>query len=136
MAFQPGVVATFYASFSGQVGMFAFVEASGWVPFIKLAFVGAFLLVAIASFGIYRQKKNIQIQKYISIFFWALLVSALSLFFQEKIALEHLLILTPPLGILISFNFLHFENRQIAEALHLLLLFIAFAFQFYPFVMG
>ncbi len=127
---------TFYTSFSGQIGMLTFAEGSNWGIFIKLAFIGVFLLIAITSFGIYKQKKNIQVQKYISILFWALLVSALSLFFQEKIALEHLLILTPPLGILISFNFLHFENRQIAEAVHLMLLLLAFVFQFYPFVMG
>jgi len=73
------------------------------------------------SYNNYTKKKNIQQQKYINVLFTGLLLSTLPFLFQANIQLDHLLILSPTAGILLSFNFQN-ARPPIAESIHLLLL--------------
>ncbi len=98
--------------------------------YIKLGFMGLMIVIAVFSFNLYNQKKNIQVQKYLSILYWAMFVTIFSLLLQEVIGIEHLIILVVPLSIFIASNFLSFAKKQTAEAIHLFLIFMILAFQF------
>ncbi|TXB61578.1 hypothetical protein [Phaeodactylibacter luteus] len=97
----------------------------------SLGIMAVLILVLIVSYRSYLLKQSIDVQRKISIVFWGLLLSALTVFFQADIGLEHLLILTLPAGLLLSLNFIRLP-RQTAEVLHLLLLALALALQFQP----
>lgn len=101
---------------------------------LKVVFVDLFLLVAIFSYSLYHFRKNIQVQKKISVLYWVLLFSALTLLFQAGIQMDHLLILAVPLGIMISINFTHFTNRW-AEVLHLFIIVVILIFQYQQFLL-
>ena len=89
------------------------------------------LLTALLSSRTYSLKKNIRVQKNINILFLCLFISVFSLLFQSNIGIEHLLLLSVPLGIFISFNFTRMSN-QMAESLHLIWLTLVLFWQFFP----
>ena len=98
-----------------------------------LGIMSGLVLVVLFSHRSYMLKQNIEVQRKINIVFWCLLIFTLSLFFQSSIQLDHLLVLTVPLGLLVSLNFIRMPGRM-AEVLHLLLLVIALALQFQPMI--
>ena len=111
---------------------FGFFDLKGTpdlIFYIKMGLTGLMLLTFIFSYNNYTKKKNIQQQKYINVLFTGLLLSALSFLFQANIHLEHLLILVPAGGILLSFNFQN-ARPPIAESIHLLLLIGLLVLQF------
>ena len=93
--------------------------------YIQLGFFVLLLLFILLSYNSYILKKNIQKQKYINILYWGLLFAGCSLGIQANIALEHFLLFTIPMAILLSFSFLNFRNST-AEGLHFLLLIFLF----------
>jgi len=97
--------------------------------YIKIGLLLLLLLTFVFSYNNYTKKKNIQQQKYINVLFTGLLLSTLPFFFQANIRLDHLLILVPTGGILLSFNFQN-ARPQIAESIHLLLLIGLLVLQF------
>jgi len=115
---------------------FGFFDLEGAAPdyifYIKIGLLGLLLATFILSYNGYTKKKNIQQQKYINVIFTGLLLSALPFFFQANIHLDHLLILAPTAGILLSFNFQN-ARAPIAESIHLLLLvgLLVLQFSFY-----
>ncbi len=117
------------AQFGNVYEFLNFVGGATWINYAKLSFIGLLLLIVIFSYRSYNLKKNIRIQKNISIFYWALLIGALSLLVQSPIALIHLLIIVPVLAILLSFSFLKF-SKPTAEALHLIFLICALLLQY------
>ncbi len=102
-----------------------------WV-YIKLGIFLVFILIALFSFRSYMYRKNIRVQKNISIIYWLLLFSAATLFIQANISTTHLFVSVVPLGILISFNFIDLSSRW-AEMWHFILLVAILVFQFFPF---
>lgn len=94
---------------------------SGWSYKIKLIFFALLLLLAIFSFSAYMFKKKIQSQKYINILYWYLLIAGVSTLFVSSLDLTQLLILTPALGIMLSFNFQRL-SIPLSESLHFVLL--------------
>ncbi len=114
---------------------FGFLDLQGTpdlIFYIKIGLLGLMLLTFIFSYNNYTKKKNIQQQKYINVLFTGLLLSTLPLFFQANIHLDHLLILVPAAGILLSFNFQN-ARGSFAESAHLLLLvgLLVLQFSFY-----
>ena len=107
------------------------LQAAGPAIFIylKLALFALLLSIVLLSHHRYLFKKTIQVQKKINILFWGLLVTALTLLFQPAIQIDHLLLLAPPLGMLLSINFISF-SKSWAELFHVLLLLTAFSLQF------
>ena len=114
---------------------FGFLDLQGTPDlnfYIKMGLLGLMLLTFIFSYNNYTKKKNIQQQKYINVIFTGLLLSTLPLLFQANIHLDHLLILVPTAGILLSFNFQN-ARTSYAESAHLLLLvgLLVLQFSFY-----
>ena len=111
---------------------FGFLDLNGTpdlIFYIKMGILGLMLLIFVLSYNGYTKKKNIQQQKYINVLFTALLLSILPFLFQANIHLDHLLILVPPAGILLSFNFQN-ARKSMAESFHFLLLIGLLVLQF------
>jgi hypothetical protein len=96
--------------------------------YMKLGVLLFLVLVAIFNSDAYMLKKNIQVQKKISILFWSIGVGVLSAFFQSSLTLEHWLLLAPPLSVFLALTFTSMKP-QWAEALHFLLIFGAISVQ-------
>lgn len=101
-----------------------------WMLYLKLGFFAFISLIVLFNFNRFLLKKNIQVQKNISVLYWGLFVAILSFTIQANVGMEHLLLTIPSLGILLSFVFLRM-SRQVAEAAHLLLLCGIILLQFY-----
>lgn len=115
-----------------QFGALKLIGSVGWDNYLKFSFFGLLLLLALVSYnGLYIAKKNIQAQKTINILFWFLLLTLPTLLFQTQIHNYHLILVTIPLGIFLSFNFQNL-SRSAAEAIHLLLLAGILILQFKP----
>jgi len=115
--------------FINNLGFFDFNLQYNWETFSELTFFGLLFLIVFVSFGSYLAKKNLQVQKNITILYWALFFGFFTILIQAGIRLEHLLIFTIPLSILLSFN-LSGMRHSLAEAVHLLLLVAILIFQF------
>ncbi len=116
--------------FVDNFAFFDFISQTGYQYYIELIFFGLLIVVTILSIGSYTLKKSMHVQKNISILYWGLLLSILTLLFQANIDVSHLLILTVPLGIFISFNFLTSLSKPMAEVVHLVLLFSIIVLQY------
>lgn len=140
-ALVPYILMGTYTFWVDQFGAFLnlqFVQSFAFLDFLaqpapdvyfKIAFVDLFLLVAVFSYNLYVFKKVMQVQKKISILYWALFWSGTTLLFQADIQMDHMLIMAIPLGIMISLNFQAITNRW-AEALHLLIWVVILFFQY------
>lgn len=101
-----------------------------WMLYLKLGFFAFIILIVIFSFNNFLLKKNIQVQKNISLLYWGLLVALLAFTIQANAGMEHLLLTIPSLGVLLSFVFVKM-SRPTAEAAHLILLSGIMLLQFY-----
>lgn len=115
--------------------LFNFANQSGWEHWVGLAFFAFLILIALGSFGLYNFKMQLQVQKKISVLYWALLISGLSVFIQKGAGTEHLLVAAVPLGIMLSFNFINMSARW-AEMLHLVLLVLILCWQYKDYFIG
>ncbi len=107
--------------FLGAFRFLDFKQLVGLEYKIKLASFALLLLFVILNYNRYLFKKKIQSQKYINISYWYLLVAGISTLFVPSLDLTQLIVLTPTLGILLSFTFLKM-SKSMAEALHFLFL--------------
>jgi hypothetical protein len=106
---------------------------NNWVTYISRVLFGLLIVMVIISYSSYNFKKNIQVQKYLTVLYWGLFVSVLPLFFQKGLGMDQLLIFTVPLSILISFNFVKMSS-SVAEALHLLWLAAILSLHYHTFL--
>ncbi|NUO00853.1 MAG: hypothetical protein HUU01_09600 [Saprospiraceae bacterium] len=113
----------------------SFAKSESWTSIVELSFWLLLVLTTIGSTGIYNFKMQMQVQKKISILYWALLIGGLTTCIQKEVPIEHLLVTAVPLGILISFNFIYFSRRW-AEMLHLVLLVLILCWQYKGYFMG
>ncbi len=120
--------------FSNNLGFLDFDIQYSLETYIKLGFFVLVFIMSFVSSGSYMAKKNLQVQKNISMLYWALFFGFLSVLLQASIRLEHLLIFVVPLSIFLSFN-LSSMPRPLAEAFHLLLLVGILVLQFKDFWM-
>jgi hypothetical protein len=120
--------------FINNLGFLDFEIKYNWETYSKFGFFILLFLISFISLGSYMSKKNLQVQKNISILYWALFFGFLTLFIQANIRLEHLLIFVIPLSIFLSFNLLNMR-RSLGEALHLILLVGILVLQFKDFWM-
>ncbi|MFQ5447023.1 MAG: hypothetical protein ACE5FF_08815 [Saprospiraceae bacterium] len=86
----------------------------------KLGAFALLLLVLLFNNSTYFQKKNIKVQKKISILNWILAGVVISALFQSNVTLEHLLLMALPGGIFLSLTFTAMKPKW-AEALHFIL---------------
>lgn len=122
--------------FSVNIDWLSF-SLSEFSPFthIKLGLFTLLLLVVLSSRSRYVLKRTMQEQKKINILFWGLLLAPLTLLFQANIHLDHLLILSIPLGLLLSINFINMRSNW-AELFHFLLFLAALLFQYRTQLLG
>ncbi len=96
---------------------------------IILSAIGFLIVVTLASYNNNIFKKVREVQKKINLFYWMLLIPAISLLFQAQIQTDHSLIIAVPLGILLSFSFSRLSSSW-AELYHLFLLATLLFFQY------
>ena len=121
--------------FAENISYLDFQMSVETMTYVKIGLFSILILAVLLSYGSYTFKQNIQIQKKISILFWAIIIGAFSVLFQSKIQLDHLLILAVPIGFLFSFNFTNMSSR-FAELLHFFILVIVFVLQYQSFIFG
>ncbi len=105
------------------------LEFNSYVEFGIIAFI---LLIVLTQYSRLMLRKNIQFQKQVGIFYFALLVSISSLFIQSNIDMGHLMILSVPSGIILGLIVKEFP-KTLGELLHLVLLMIVLVWQTFPF---
>jgi hypothetical protein len=104
--------------------------------YFKIGFIGFIILLCFINFRSFYARTNIQVQKYITMLYWALIISLLSVTFQEKLTLGHLLIFAAPLSIFLGFFLQKIKNSAIAEFFHLTLLIIVLILQYQVLIFG
>lgn len=98
--------------------------------YLQFGLILFILLLSLINFQSFFYKTNIQIQKYVSMLYWAVLVAMLSFVYQGQITIGHFLILAPTLSIFLAFSLLKIKNKAVAEFLHLTLLIIVLILQY------
>jgi hypothetical protein len=98
--------------------------------YAKLGLFSFLLVLAFVNFQSFYYRTNIQTQKYISMFYWAMLIALISLIYQSQVELGHLLILAPSLAVFLGFILTKLKNKAVAEFLHLSLLIIILILQY------
>jgi hypothetical protein len=104
---------------------------ANWTSYLNLFIFTGLLIYMVTNNGSYFSKKNIQVQKKISILYWVLISSGIAALFQKGLTFEHFLTFAPTAGILIGLSFTDMK-KQWAESLHFLLVLGALALQFIP----
>lgn len=115
--------------FAEGFSLFDFEFHWNWYGYVKLGFFTFLILMAVVNFNGNMLKKNIQVQKNITILYWGIIIALLAMLIQADVSLNHLFLLVPSLAIFLSFSFLKL-HRSLAEVFHLLLLFIVLVLQF------
>jgi hypothetical protein len=115
--------------FTDNLGFLSFVKNSNPTTYVKLGVMGLMITILLLASSLFFSKRTISTQKFISIVYWMLLISGFSILIQSNLELNHLLILTVPMGILLSMLFLRIKSAT-AEALHLVFLAVALVLQF------
>ena len=105
-----------------------------WIN-ISVAFIGLLLAYHILSYGEYFKKKNIQVQKRISVFFLFFLTTFFGIFFQTNTDATNILVLAIPLAIFSGFAFVDFKQRT-ASSLHWIWLVLVIVLQLGPKIFG
>jgi len=100
-----------------------------------VVFFGLLIAIHLLNSGEYNKKKSIQVQKRISVIYAFMLVSFFTVFFQTHTDVTNLLVLTIPLSVFMGFAFINLK-KNIATALHWVLVLILLTLQFRPIIFG
>ena len=128
-----------FEQFGYIIGQFNFLDfkiSGGWLIYAQLGFILLLILWSILGSNSFFFKTNIQVQKNISLLFWALLIGSLSVFYQRQLDFGHLLIIIVPLSVFLAFHLLNMKNKAIADVIHLLILALVFAFQYNEYLLN
>lgn len=91
---------------------------------------GLIALWAIASYSTINTKTVLSVKQFQRLFYWALLVSILSLFNQGVLVFNHLIILIVPLSVLLGLSLFELKNKFLAEFIHVVLFLAVIATQY------
>lgn len=80
------------------------------------------LLLGLFSWSRFIQKTSVQVQKFILLLFWWVILVVPSLFLVETLYVEHILWLVFPCAILLSLLFSQIRSKILAEVFHLVIL--------------
>lgn len=105
---------------SDSMGMIDFKGTFSILNYVQFSVFGSLLLISLLSYNHYNHKVSIQAHKNLDILYWFIAATLLSIFIQNDMAMDHLLILAVPLSILFSMTLLYMNSR-LAEALHFLI---------------
>ena len=115
-------------------GFLSFIKQNNPNTYVKISILLLLVLLTLLSSSQLFMRRNIAIQKYISIMYWMMFIGGLTILVQKGVDLNHLLIIAVPLSILLSMMFQRIGFAT-AEVLHILLLVIAMLFQ-YQYLLG
>jgi hypothetical protein len=115
--------------FTQNVGLVNFMRYHTPTVYVKLGIMGLLLMLTIMASAQFFSRRNMTAQKYISMLYWLILICSITIFTQKSVDLNQLLVLSVPLGILLSMTFQRI-TLAMAEALHMLLLMVALILQF------
>ena len=115
--------------FSDNLSFFSFVHYTNPAVYLKLGIMGLLISIALLVYGQFLSKRSIATQKFLSCIYWMLLVGGITTLFQSGVDINHLLVVSVPLSILLSMLFQRIGIAT-AEVFHMLLLGIALIFQF------
>jgi hypothetical protein len=119
--------------FTSNLAFLNFNLDSTAVSYIERGLVLMLVVVAILSQGVYAYKRNIQVQKFQSILYWALIIAAFSAVFQAQASTEQLVFLMPTLAFFMMYHFTRLKS-EIAETLHLVWVLLVIALQLHQFL--
>ncbi len=89
---------------------------------IKIGLAGVLVLCVLLGFVSYFSKKLIQVQKFIGIFYWFLVIAVVIFIFSGEIDFRNFLLAVPVLAMFLALSFGGGKNRVLPESLHLFLL--------------
>lgn len=99
------------------------------LPFKTILLAGLSLWVVLSA-SQHFYKTSIQQQKNLNVFFWALFIGALGLFYQRAVGMDFFIYLSIPLALFLALNLHKIRRRWIAEVIHLLLFLTIIGFQY------
>ena len=108
--------------------VFLDIGALSFFSWFHLGILGLFLLTALFRYRQIMQKRIMQAQKKIDLFYWVLLFGGISVLVQPAASETHALVIVPALGILTGMQFASMERRT-AELMHFFLFVVALFFQ-------
>jgi hypothetical protein len=116
-------------SIRAQFVVFSFFDLpiGSWVQLAGFIFM---ILWALFSMQINFSKNNIQVQKNLTVCMWFMLLIGFTFIYKPGFGFEHLLFLTLPLVVLITYSFLAMQRRDLSEGLFLGLILFALANQY------
>lgn len=91
---------------------------------------GFIALWGIANYSTIHSKTILSVKQFQRLFYWALLVSILSLFNQNILVFNHLMILIVPLSVLLGLSLFELKNKFLAELIHVVLFLAVIATQY------
>jgi hypothetical protein len=103
---------------------------------LRIIFVVLLAFGILAGLGASSGRKGNQIQKFIIVLYWFLLIGSLSIFLRNEWGWQHLLLSAASMGILISQLFQNFRNRLWAELWHFGILLFILIIQFADFFLN
>lgn len=149
MVFYTGIFAPFFLALTAffwldRAGIYLHIQFTRWIAIpalvlpsddwslLKTGLIGLILLIVIMGFNVYYYKRLIQVQKYITLFYWFLFAGLIAALFNPHMRLEYGLLLTPTLGVFLAYLFQSIRNGFLAEAFHLVLFAAALSLQYLP----
>ncbi|MBL7815215.1 MAG: hypothetical protein JNL70_09400 [Saprospiraceae bacterium] len=121
---------SFSEHFTKNIGLMSVFRYNATDIYLKLGLTVLFLVMTLMASNQFMSRRNMMAQKYISILYWLMLICGITSLIQPGVNLSQLLIISIPIGILLSMTFQRI-TPAIAEALHLLLVMIALILQFF-----
>ena len=127
--FWIGNMTAFSEHFTQNVGFLSVIPYHSSTVYVKMGLISLLLLLTVLASSQFFSRRNMTAQKYIGLLYWLMLVSGLIILTQKALDLNQMIVLSVPLGILLSMTFQRLTPAM-AEALHMLLVMVALVFQF------
>ena len=127
--FWHGILPQIGNHFLNNVNFFNFSRYDSPTLYIKIGVLMLILLLVIGASTQFFSRRNMTVQKYLSILYWLILLGGLTVLIQSGVGLVHFLAIAVPVGVLLSMVFQRI-NTATAEALHMLFLMVALILQF------
>lgn len=119
--------------FSKNLAFLSFDIQSSAVAVVERGLVLMLIVISVFSQGIYAYKRNIQVQKFQSILFWAMIVAALAALFQFNAGAEQLVFVMPTLSFFMMYHFTRLKS-SVAETLHLIWVLLVIVLQLHQYL--
>ena len=128
--FWMGHLPEFLTSFGSNIGWIDWAANVNDILYIKVAILIFLLLFVLINYNNYGKKNNVHAMRKVDVLLWFMLLPLVTFLFQSGIRLDHALIIAVPMGTLLGFSMMIINNKMIAEVVHLLLIGVAFLFQY------